>query len=92
MKTIEYRVRPVKRYIVSRWHNEDLGNGTVSGGSMSYGEFENAYSANDVCKALAAREPEAKCTLISVHASDCAVHNAPAFEAGQCDCGQVDSM
>lgn len=84
---VEYRVRTVKRYVVSRWHQEDVADGNASGGSMAYGEFNNVYSANDVCEALAAREPTAKCTLIPVHASDCAVHNAPAFEAGQCDCG-----
>jgi len=26
------------------------------------------------------------------HASDCAVHNAPAYEPGECDCGKEDEM
>ena len=30
-----------------------------------------------------AKGPEAKTTT---HASDCAVHNAPAYKAGACDC------
>jgi len=25
-----------------------------------------------------------------VHSSDCAIHNAPAYEAGACDCGAED--
>ena len=31
-----------------------------------------------------AQQPKAK---TAVHASDCALHNAPAFEPGACDCG-----
>ena len=26
-------------------------------------------------------------SMLMVHASDCAVHNEPAFPAGECDCG-----
>jgi hypothetical protein len=28
-----------------------------------------------------------RCTMVTQHASDCAVHNAPALPIGPCDCG-----
>jgi hypothetical protein len=64
---VEYRVRPVERYIVTRWFEErdaDIGLGSV--GSRVFGEFENAWSANTVCSALAASEENAVATLASL--------------------------
>lgn len=55
--TIEYRVRPVTRYIVTRFETsmEVDGSGRVSGsvGSSVIGEFENQPSADFVAEALA---------------------------------------
>lgn len=52
-KTVEYRVRPVTRYHVTRFENEDHENGRCSGGCESLGEFDNESQANKVAKALA---------------------------------------
>jgi hypothetical protein len=40
------------------------------------------------------KDPECKAPILSAgggagHRSDCAVHNAPAYPAGHCDCGFV---
>lgn len=62
MKTIEYRVRPVTRYIVTRYYSEILPNGTGCGGCESIGgEFDNMEQANKVAKAMSSLEPEAVC-------------------------------
>ena len=69
MKKIEYRVRPVTRYSVTRYEEEHLtdpecevhyylmGDGrctcTGSAGSEQYGEFDNLQNANRVAKGLA---------------------------------------
>jgi hypothetical protein len=79
--TIEYRVRPVTRYIVTRF----TANGILHD-SSNCGEFANVKSANKVCAALAATEEGALSYLAPLHDSDCAVHNAPAYPEGQCDC------
>lgn len=79
--TIEYRVRPVTRYIITRYEStENVGSvGTV-------GEFTNVRSANRICEALAATEGGATAFPAPLHDSSCAVHNAPAYPEGQCDC------
>lgn len=51
-KTVEYRVRPVTRYHVTRFENEDHDNGRCSGGSESLGEFDNESQAFKVADAL----------------------------------------
>lgn len=79
--TIEYRVRPVTRYIITRYESsERVGSvGTV-------GEFPNVSTANRICEALAATESGATAFTAPSHDSDCAVHNMPAYPEGQCDC------
>lgn len=54
MEKIEYRVRPVTRYIVSRFEERD-GGGT-SGSSRQQGEYDNADVAYQVGYALAKAE------------------------------------
>lgn len=60
---IEYRFIPVKRWIVTRhesneWTRED-GVTTYSGGSESYGEFDNESQAYKVANALCKSEHKA---------------------------------
>lgn len=45
---IEYRLRPVTRYIVTRWQQDT--------GSSTHGEFENPSVAYDVAYALCRQE------------------------------------
>lgn len=52
---IEYRVRPVERYVVTRYHNETDGP-RHSVGSEGKGEFDNAETAFAVAYALCAEE------------------------------------
>lgn len=55
----EYRVRPVVRYVVTRYcHPYQSRDGKVgmSGGSSVVGEFDKEQNAYDVAEALAARE------------------------------------
>jgi hypothetical protein len=56
-KTIEYRVRPVTRYIVTRFESSNEG-GSCSGGSESLGEFDHEPTAYRVGYALAKAEHE----------------------------------
>jgi hypothetical protein len=54
METIEYRVRPVTRYIVTRFTNDPNG---VKGGSIEgRGEYENSEVAFEVGYALCKAE------------------------------------
>ena len=90
MEKIEYRVRPVKRCVVTRF---DETNGGCS--SVCCGEFDNETQAERIRDALVAAEmlekPEAKITAEGIfHLSDCAKHNAPAYQAGACDCGATE--
>ena len=55
---IEYRVRPVTRHIVTRFHQEDHENGCASGGSSSLGEFDNPETAYAVAYASCKLEHE----------------------------------
>jgi hypothetical protein len=48
----EFRVRPVTRYIVTHFQSEELPDGSCSGGSRSYGEFDNLAAAEAVGLAL----------------------------------------
>ncbi len=87
-KTVEIRVRPVTRWIASRYEFEDRGDGRASGGSEGLGEFDSPRAANRVAEAIGAHEPVAKVIFApEPHASDCALHNEPAEPNGPCDCG-----
>ena len=55
MEKIEYRVRLVKRYVVTRFYQNGDGVGS-SGGSEMKGEFDNEESAYQVGYALAKDE------------------------------------
>lgn len=52
---IEYRVRPVTRFIVTRWHESD---DAKQGGVDTKGEFESEDTAHAVAYALAKQEHE----------------------------------
>jgi hypothetical protein len=58
--TIEYRVRPVTRYLVTRYEGADDGNGTGHAGSSCIGEFNNQKSATLVAGALSVADEAAK--------------------------------
>lgn len=59
--TIEYRVRPVTRYLVTRFHGEESEDGrSASGGSSCMGEFDNQKSAALVAGALSVADEAAK--------------------------------
>lgn len=55
-KTIEYRVRPVTRYIVTRFESEFHENGCGSSGGSSFGEYDNEGEAKKVMSALFSQE------------------------------------
>ena len=65
-ETIEYRVRPVTRYIVTR-HYSDSSPWGESGGCEERGEFDNLSIAETVAKALGRQEAETDGIGISVH-------------------------
>lgn len=51
-KTVEYRVRPVTRYHVTRFESELHESGAESAGCESLGEFDNEQQAFKVAEAL----------------------------------------
>lgn len=57
---IEYRVRAVTRYIVTRFdsadHKHEDGRMTYSGGSETFGEFDNEMAAYKVARGLCKTE------------------------------------
>lgn len=57
MNTIEYRVRAIKRYVITRFHSEDAGDGRGQAGSETLGQFDNLATANRVATALHIAEP-----------------------------------
>jgi hypothetical protein len=54
MENIEYRVRPVTRYVVTRYEKVDEG----SGGVRTLGEYDNQEVAQEVGYALCKAEHE----------------------------------
>lgn len=56
MTKIEYRVRPVTRYIVTRWEGTDDPRAACSNGSSTLGEYDNADTAYEVGYALCKAE------------------------------------
>lgn len=59
-KIIEYRVRPVTRYIITRFHSETTPTGGSSVGSEMLGEFDNQVKAELIAQALTGMESGAK--------------------------------
>ena len=56
MSTIQYKVKPVTRYIVTRYEaSGDQHSGRAS--TETCGEFDNYRKANSACQALALSEP-----------------------------------
>lgn len=55
-KTVEYRVRPVIRYHVTRFESEINENGICSSGCESLGEFDSGEVAYQVGYALCRKE------------------------------------
>lgn len=64
MKKVEYKVRGVTRYIVTRFETEDLGNGNASAASTTKGEFDRADTAYEVGYALCKAEHDAAGTCL----------------------------
>ena len=59
MEKIEYRVRPVTRFIVTRFHSDHDGpEKSYSAGSSGHGEFDNHTVAHEVAYALCKAEHE----------------------------------
>jgi hypothetical protein len=89
---VEYKVRRISRFIVTRYH-EEVGPPHLAG-SQTKGEYENPEVAYEVAYALCKAEHDAAETgdpnfqypePLRMHTSDCALHNAPAYEPG-CSC------
>lgn len=59
-KIIEYRVRPVTRYIITRFHSETTPAGFGRVGSEMLGEFDNQVKAERIAQALTGMESGAK--------------------------------
>jgi hypothetical protein len=57
-KIVEYRVRPVTRYVVTRFESEITSNGSACGGCEERGEFSNGDVAYQVGYALCKAEHE----------------------------------
>lgn len=56
-KLIEYKVRPIARFVVTRFEQEDDGQGTAAAGrSQMLGEYESHDTAYEVAYALAKTE------------------------------------
>ena len=67
---IEYRVRPVTRYVVTRFSSRldrHSGQGTSAGCELC-GEFDNARQAEKIATALASTEEKSEQTTITVTA------------------------
>lgn len=58
MQLIEYRVRPVTRYIITRYEQTEAVNGACSAGCSSLGEYDNGDTAYAVAYALCKAEHE----------------------------------
>ena len=61
--SVEFRVRKVSRYVVTRYHetfDEGIDGGSVgaTGGIRTIGPFDNIKDANDVAVALHKAEPD----------------------------------
>ena len=52
-RIVEYRVRKVDRFIITRYTHETTPTGGSSGGCETLGEFDNALKAEVIAQALA---------------------------------------
>ena len=59
-KKIEYRVRPVQRYVITRYEEESREGYGSNAGSEPLGEFDNWERAIDIAQRLASSEEGAK--------------------------------
>jgi hypothetical protein len=66
MKTLEYRVRPVTRYIVTEYHSEMIGDKEAAG-SRSLGEFDSLWQANEVAGVYAEKSGVAPAPFVPDH-------------------------
>lgn len=57
MKTIEYRIRPVTRYLVTRFESDD---NTRSAQVETFGDFDSEIHAIRVKNALERHDPDAE--------------------------------
>jgi hypothetical protein len=63
-RSIEYRVRPVTRYIVTSYLTEAMPNGGQVGSSHVVGEFDSEIRAEQVASAMAAWARQCPHTLV----------------------------
>lgn len=57
MHTVEYRVKEVKRFLITRYeHKEDPENGTAEGSCSDIGEFQWESAAFSVAEALGMKD------------------------------------
>jgi hypothetical protein len=86
---LEFRVREVTRYVVTGYSRYDGDPETAHldpGRAWTICEGPNLDYANEIAETYAKANPGAKVFPIPPHASDCAVHNEPAYVAEACDC------
>ncbi len=85
-KKVDYRVRPVTRFVITRFEREDHPNGMCSGGSECRGEFDNYDTAHAVAYALCklehdqSGEPPGSSTF--TYPGPLVVEDAPRVDAG----------
>lgn len=77
MKTyVEYRVRPVKRYVITKYTRQENGSEENSSSEMM-GEFSNLGKANVTANMLASCEPDQHAGLENFTIKKGAVHLLP---------------
>ncbi len=82
---VEYTVRPVVRYFVTRWQDGVSQGAAWNTGSSYCGTFDNVEMANAIAVALAAQEPGAKPVLLTPYGNDGTIGKAAALVTRVCD-------
>lgn len=80
---IEYTVRPVVRYFVTRWEDGAASGSAWNTGSSYLGTFDNVEQANRVAGALASEEPGASANILD--GGSLVMTEAKALIAAACD-------
>ena len=80
---VEMSIPPLRK-IMTRSPKTQIDKFREKARELKADQSEDKFNATP--RRVASKSNEARAV---VHASDCAVHNAPAYEAGECDCGAV---
>lgn len=79
---------------IRKWVEEAIEGkgGVITDGGMGFGAADLGFTVDGAPFGLSIRPREMYTNKDNgaAHASDCAVHNMPAFDPGDCDCGAVD--